>query len=387
VLLPVHWSAGMGGAEYQARLLVEHWGTRYDADLVYLTTRASPHYDPPGYRLVQFSTDRGIRRYGTFFDARQLYRALHTIAPDVIYQQVGCAHTGVAAFYAARAGCKMYWRISSDRSLTPPDSSWWRRPHHRLERLFLDYGIRRADTIFAQNARQQRLLRERYGRDSVLVHSFHPMPSEPVSSVPSGRRTILWVGNLKRLKNPAAFLRLAREFEARADLEFVMIGAPGDDPRWTEELLAAIARHRNVHYLGPLAQDEVNARLSRAFMLVNTSDYEGFPNTFVQAWLRGVPVLSLHADPDDLLKNGVCGRLSGTEEALREDLRQLVAAPELTKRIGRSARAYAAGAHSMDNADRIARLIGLPATRAGGAAASCAGRQTGECANVALGAG
>ena len=34
VLLPVHWSAGMGGAEYQARLLVEHWVTRYDADLV-----------------------------------------------------------------------------------------------------------------------------------------------------------------------------------------------------------------------------------------------------------------------------------------------------------------------------------------------------------------
>lgn len=380
VLLPVHWSGGIGGAEYQARLLVEHWSAHYDVDIVYLTTRTNPSYSPHGYRIVQFSTDDGIRRYGTFFDAVRLHRALRAVEPDVIYQQVGCAHTGIAAFYARRAGCKLFWRVSSDRSLEPPGSSWWRRPHHRIERRFLEYGIAHATGIIVQNTRQQHLLRERYGRDSVLVKSFHPAPSEQSATGARGVRTILWVGNLKRLKNPAAFLRLAHSFETRADVEFVMIGAPGDDPRWTDALIASIAAHRNVRYLGALPQADVNERLSRAYALVNTSDYEGFPNTFVQAWLRGVPVLSLHADPDELLSNGTCGLLSGTEERLLADLRQLLDTPDLAARLGRTAREYARRAHSMDNADRIARLLGLPRRSGESAAAGVAEHVIQPCA-------
>jgi hypothetical protein len=37
---------------------------------------------------------------------------------------------------------------------------------------------------------------------------------------------------------------------------------------------------------------EVGAWFDRAAVVVNTSDYEGLPNTFVQAWLRGAPTLS-----------------------------------------------------------------------------------------------
>lgn len=377
----------MGGAEYQARLLVEHWVARYDVDVVYLTTRTDPAYRPSGYRVVQFSTDRGVRRYGTFFDAIRLYRALRALAPDVIYQQVGCAHTGIAAFYARRHGCKMAWRIASDRTVTPLESPWWRRPHHWIERRFLEYGIAHADAIFAQNERQQRLLRERYGRDSVLIKTFHPEPAEAaVAADRDTQRSVLWIGNLKPLKNPAAFLRLARAFAGRTDVEFVMIGARIDDMPWTRNLLTAIAAQSNVRYLGELPQQLVNDRLCRAHVLVNTSDYEGFPNTFVQAWLRGVPVLSLHADPDELLSGGRCGLLGGTEAALRAQLERLLDAPAEAARIGAAARAYALKAHSMGNADHIAELLGLP-RRGAGAARGAAPGDAEATAPLALGAG
>ena len=77
-----------------------------------------------GYRIVPFSDRRGLRRYGSFFDVVRLYRALARERPDIILQFVGSAHTGIAALYARSHGCKMIWRVTSDRSVEPETASW-----------------------------------------------------------------------------------------------------------------------------------------------------------------------------------------------------------------------------------------------------------------------
>jgi glycosyltransferase involved in cell wall biosynthesis len=358
ILVPAHWEAQMGGSQYQAKVLIDYLLKHYDVDIVYLTTLANPKFTPEGYRIAAFSDRRGLRRYGAFFDAVRLYRALARERPDVILQYVGSAHTGIAAFYARRHGCKMIWRVTNDPSVEPETASW-RRPHVRLERLFLNFGIRNASSILAQTEYQRARLAERFPRAPVRVlANFHPTPPDSARSEAEVKR-VAWVANLKPLKNPGAFIRLARRFSHRSDVEFVIVGGTIDDGRWTRQQLADIAATPNLEYPGSLSQAQVNALLERTDLLINTSDYEGFSNVFIQAWMRRVPVVSLRVDPDGLLSRGGLGAVTGDEERLYEQVAALLDDPTRRAAIGERARRYALERHGESNIDTLALLMQL----------------------------
>jgi glycosyltransferase involved in cell wall biosynthesis len=53
----------------------------------------------------------------------------------------------------------------------------------------------------------------------------------------------------------------------------------------------------NLSQVGFVPHAEVGAQFDGASVLVNTSESEGFPNTFLQAWSRGVPTLAFF-DPE-----------------------------------------------------------------------------------------
>jgi glycosyltransferase involved in cell wall biosynthesis len=361
IVVPTHWEASMGGSQYQAKVLIEYLLKHYDVDISYLTTRVDPKSRPSGYRIVRFS-DRRANRLGFFLDAFRLYNALRKERPDAIFQVVGCAHTGIAAFYAKLHGCRMIWRVSSDRSVEPETAPWW-HIHKHIERKFLEYGIRNAQLVLAQSQYQQEALARHMGCTHVRVlPNFHPAPADCVH--PAREETqVVWVANLKPVKNPAAFVRLARRFDYRKDVRFVMVGEAKDDA-WTREQLAAIEATPNVEYLGSRSQDEVNAMLESADLLVNTSDHEGFSNTFIQAWMRRVPVASLHVDPDGLLSRGCLGVVSHSEDQLYRQVTALINSREKRAEIGARARAYALAHHTESNIEEIAKLLDVPQTPA-----------------------
>jgi glycosyltransferase involved in cell wall biosynthesis len=358
ILVRTHWAARMGGSQYQAKVLIDYLLEHYDVDIVWLTTRADPSFTPEGYRIVTFSDPGGLRRYGSFFDAVRLYRALAHERPDIILQFVGCAHTGIAALYARRHDCKMIWRVTNDPSVEPQKASWL-APHRKLERLFLNFGIRNATLVLAQTEYQRARLAEAFPNAHVRVlPNFHPSPPD------CGRngavvRQVAWIANFKPLKNPGAFVRLARRFAHRSDLRFVMVGgAPAGE--WAKQQLDDIAATPNVDYRGALSQSAVNGLLQETDLLVNTSDHEGFSNTFIQAWMRRVPVVSLRVDPDRLLSRGGLGAVAGgDEEKLYESVASLLDDPDRCAAIGARARRYALEHHAESNIETLARLLDL----------------------------
>jgi glycosyltransferase involved in cell wall biosynthesis len=358
IIVPAHWEALMGGSQYQAKVLIDHLLAHYDVDIVYLTLWTDPTFTPQGYRIVRFSDRRGVRRYGSFFDIMRLYGALARERPDIILQFVGSGHLGIAALYARSHRCQLIWRVTSDRSVEPETASWL-KPHRKLERLFLNLGIRNATLTLAQTEYQRERLAWNFPKAPVQVlPNFHPTPPD------CGRngavmKQVAWIANLKPLKNPAAFVRLARRFAHRSDIRFVIVGATLDDSEWTRQTLKDIAATPNLEYRGALSQPAVNALLEHTDLLVNTSDYEGFSNTFIQAWMRRVPVVSLRVDPDRILSRGGLGVVTGDEDGLHERVAALLSDPDRCAAIGARARRYAVEHHAETNIERLARLLHL----------------------------
>ena len=104
----------------------------------------------------------------------------------------------------------------------------------------------------------------------------------------------------------------------------------------------------NLIYVGGVPQDEVNRRLEQGHILVNTSRFEGFSNTFVQAWMRKVPVVSLNSDPDNILVREGIGFHSLTFETLCRDVKLLVENNILCNEMGERARKYAYENHTVE---------------------------------------
>ena len=116
----------------------------------------------------------------------------------------------------------------------------------------------------------------------------------------------------------------------------------------------------NLQYLGPKTQEEVNNLLAKSHVFVNTSEREGFPNTFIQAWFRKVPVVSLTVNPDRLIDRHRLGYVSGSFRQLKNDVSTLIQDPARIDRLGSVAQRFAFQYFSVKNAEEIMRIFDKP---------------------------
>lgn len=361
VLIPTHWEALMGGSQYQAKILIERLIDAGSFDVHYVARRVNPLHSPEGYTLHWLKG--GPKLAGTMVqDTLRLWRALRRISPDVIYQRVGCAYTGIAARYAEVHGKRLVWHAASDRNLVHERFNWNRKgPLQYLERKFLAYGIRNATAVVVQTRDQERLLEKNYKRPATaVIPNFHPNAQENCRKSAELVK-VCWVANMKVLKRPEIFVQLVEDCQHLPNVEFIMIGAPAPEMKGWDDLMARINRLDKLRYLGKQSQEMVNQVMAESHILVNTSDYEGFSNTFIQAWLREVPVLSLSVNPDGLFDRfelGVCA--GGDYQALKSGLLALIGDAERRRRMGFVAKEYAERNHGEGNIRTLISLLSPP---------------------------
>jgi glycosyltransferase involved in cell wall biosynthesis len=349
-----------GGAEYQISLLIDALVASGAYDVHYLTHVIDERERNRNYQVSRIGAGGAIPRMGYLMEARPLYAALREINPGVIYQRVACGYTGVCAAYAQRRSVPLIWHASHDTEVTSARLDAARNVLRvRLEKWAVGYGIRRATRIVVQTRHQADLLQANFRRKAdAIIANFHPAAAETLDK--SGPLTVVWIANLKPWKRPDAFVRLARGLSGYADVRFIMVGAPAPsagNEGWQDSLMRSIETTENLRYLGRKSHEEVNELLGRSHVFVNTSTHEGFPNTFIQSWLRDVAVVSLQVDPDQVLEREQVGIAAHSEAGLLEAVRRLIENPAVRAQFAARGRAHASLHHSLRNAEDLVRLI------------------------------
>jgi len=355
-LLQVSRSVAMGGSELQTEFIMnEALNSGHDAVMI----------SDGGNGIAASGDGRHLllkprSRLYAFRNIPSLITLLKRLDPDIIYQRWRIPYTGVAAWHCRRRRARMVFNAAgrSDvlKNRVPLNVFFpFRLFNERLGR----YGIRHADQLVAQTKEQARFFQSRFGRESIVIPNGHPVPEPPFSK--SSPPEVIWVSNIKPVKRLELFLDLAHELRD-VDVRFLCIGR-SPQSAYERIIEKKIRTASNVEFTGELPLDETCEKIARASLLINTSRFEGFPNTFIQAWMRETPVISMSVDPDDILmKNGI-GIHSGGFERMTRDVRDLLADSERRMKMGRRAREYAVARHDIRDIGRrylelFSRLMG-----------------------------
>jgi len=113
---------------------------------------------------------------------------------------------------------------------------------------------------------------------------YKPGPKDPIP-------TVLWVGRLKRYKNPHHVLLAFRTVKRKVpDARLVFIGAGEEEPRvrWLAKRLGLT----DVYFLGKVSEEEKVKWMQRAWVLVSTSAKEGWGLTVTEAAACKTPAVA-----------------------------------------------------------------------------------------------
>ena len=166
----------------------------------------------------------------------------------------------------------------------------------------------------------------------------------------------LWVARCQPIKRPHLFLDLC---EALPEARCTMI-APNENAALWQSVAARAAGLKNVTFIERVPYSEAQSWYDRAEVFVNTSTWEGFANSFIQAGQGGAAILSLCVNTDELLTRFRAGLCADDDPARFIDAaRTLFRDANVRREMQAGAARFVAEWH--DNARNVgAFLAGIP---------------------------
>lgn len=192
-------------------------------------------------------------------------------------------------------------------------------------------GLCRVSKIVVQNNAQLKSLNEYYGKQALIIPNIWNDFVEDNGD----KKSILWVANFRKLKRPEWFINLSKKFP---DETFIMAGYPLDKNVYKD----AIEKGKdieNLNILGPVSFNKSQQLFSKAKLLICTSEFEGFPNTFLQAWANDIPVIST-VNPSGLLTDSNLGIFVKSENELSEEFKIINNNPESYHKLSENIKNY-----------------------------------------------
>lgn len=358
ILYPAHYEQSNGGAELQISYFVEAAvNAGHEVHYIYEEKR-KPIRNKLGLYLHPLNKikDPKFCGKGWFKYRRAINKILDSVMPDVVYTRLGSSWIDFASQYALRYNKTHIHALASDKDVNRRVLSPIFPFYDPIENYLINRGLKHTQIAIAQNEFQKNAFAKRFKKQCILINQMTPSVFESSIIKTNDIIRILWIGNFKTVKRPELFVDLAKKMKSYShQIKMEMYGrAPAD----YNALLDEINRIPWLEYKGEVPTDVVLTKLSQSHLLVNTSLYEGFSNTFVQAWMRKVPVISMESNPNCVFDNNNIGLFVPKEKELVSAISNLIEHQEVLEKMAEDAYYYAIEHHSLEkNMPKLLKLL------------------------------
>jgi glycosyltransferase involved in cell wall biosynthesis len=265
---------------------------------------------------------RWLKIRGMWYLYQFLYFLLvRKIKADIYVINGATPDTFLQAFYTTVIKSKFVYMTASDVDA----DGRYKKMHKEQGRLY-EKGLKMTDLIICQNKSQQNEMEKNYHLKSEFITNSIKIPKEPASV--DSKKSILWVGTSRPLKQPEVFLRIIEKY---SQYHFTMIMPKHDENKWNE-IFEKTKNYSNLEFIERVPFEKIGEYFQKSKLFINTSIYEGFPVTFLQAAVCATPVLTLNVNPDNFLSEHACGYCAqGSEENLMKKVDEFMSDERLWK--------------------------------------------------------
>lgn len=293
VLNPEYSHHYFGGESVQQSLIAKKFASRgYEVSMLVKDHGQSKDHLYKGIRcLSTYSEGDGLPVLRFIYPKMySIWSALNKANADVYYQSCADMLTGVVAAFCMLHNKKFIYRVASDLDVEPDQL----KMRFFRDRFMYLWGLKNADIILPQTTLQNDMLK----KNLKICGHITKMIVETVEGTVGEKVDVLWVNNIRPLKRADRIYNIAKSLP---QLKFVIIGGPvpGYEKYYTE-VIDMLDTLDNVVIKGKLPFTETAKYYNSCRVFFNTSDIEGFPNSFLQVWAAGKPIVSIF-DPDDLI--------------------------------------------------------------------------------------
>lgn len=172
--------------------------------------------------------------------------------------------------------------------------------------------------VVIQNQYQFNNFKKRFPDKKItIIHNPYKIPTDMNVIKNIERGYIAWIGLFQYQKNMMSLFDIAKELPNQ---KFKIAGQAINNVDYkTKEAIEKLKLLNNVEFTGYISIENIPGFLFNAKILLNTSFYEGFSNTFLEAFSVGTPVVcSKDVDPDNIIKENNLGRVSDSYSDLPE---------------------------------------------------------------------
>lgn len=278
----------------------------------------------PEYQKFQlistYDSKKGIKkiRWATY-RLPKFYKALKKVKPDFLYESVPSWNSYITAIFCKIIGVKYVIRISNDNLLDKRLKNTATLSHQ----FFLFLGLKLSNYLLAQNDYQFQHLKKKYPKKPIAKF-YNPIKIQPefLKAKTEIKGYFAWIANFRFQKNLKLLYQIAISLPEE---EFKIAGVP--NKHYDEESIEYVDKLKkleNVNFVGKLDRSEILPFLANAKFLINTSRYEGFSNTFLEAMNACTPILSSKlVNPDKIIEKNKLGLIYANEIDLKFKIKNL----------------------------------------------------------------